>query len=493
MDIDKQEDLINSNKEPKELKELVDLHNLNDGDEIPNTEKEEIPEEVKQNLKKKEILEETELIIEKTKEEEEENLLKEKKKINYIDESGEPIGKKQLKSLLLILNSYWIELMGSISLIISLFIFAILITNFLMVINPTGDKTSMGHLLNLLESLVELGFKWFFFITMGNHLSVGFFSLATFTSILKDSKNIIKFYIVNFIKVGIYYALSIVILKLILKDVVNELFNIYIENINVTNKNVNEFFHRLVEKLGNYLGVFLSTYNIFLEKIVFGTMYIFLFKEPKNFVGKRLLYFRLLALIPLIFTILSIVFRALHNSYNKNNERYLEINIYILPLLLGSKISIYLFFISTLSFLKYKSLKNKIFDEENEIQPRLFAKIGSRIFGIIGVLELIIGLFLPSWSTVGIGGKYLFVLCSPVLALYDYKQEYTLKFPCCKKGNMSLCFKLVFLIIFYAIIIFFWFILILFVIMAIRNKMENISYFIIKYFDLVMSFLNILL
>ena len=46
MDIDKQEDLINSNKEPKELKELVDLHNLNEGDEILNTEKEEIPEEV---------------------------------------------------------------------------------------------------------------------------------------------------------------------------------------------------------------------------------------------------------------------------------------------------------------------------------------------------------------------------------------------------------------------------------------------------------------
>ena len=71
----------------------------------------------------------------------------------------------------------------------------------------------------------------------------------------------------------------------------------------------------------------------------------------------------------------------------------------------------------------------------------------------MGVLELIIGLFLPSWSIYSIGGKYLLVLCAPIMTLYDYKKKYRLKFPCCKKGNMTLCFKIIFLIIGWSIVI----------------------------------------
>ena len=71
----------------------------------------------------------------------------------------------------------------------------------------------------------------------------------------------------------------------------------------------------------------------------------------------------------------------------------------------------------------------------------------------MGILELIIGLFVPSFSAYGIGGKYLLILCAPIMTLYDYKKKYVLKFPCCKKGNMSLCFKICFLIIGWAIVI----------------------------------------
>jgi hypothetical protein len=81
-----------------------------------------------------------------------------------------------------------------------------------------------------------------------------------------------------------------------------------------------------------------------------------------------------------------------------------------LPLLLGSKITIYLFFISTLFFIKYISLKKDVFDGESEIKTKVFNKIGGRCFGVLGLLELIVGLFLPSWSSVGIGGKYLLIL-----------------------------------------------------------------------------------
>ena len=497
MKIDKEENSIANNNEMKELKDIVDSPNSNVEDEIQKDDKEEILEEEKQNLEKKENRENTELTIEKSKEETEEELLKGDIKKSYIDESSEPIGKKELKSLLLILNSYWIELLGSISLLFSLLILGFISFIILMVINPTmgntGDSSSSNFIVLLSFLLDKLGFKWFFFITMGNHLSVGFFSLSTFTSVLRDTKNIKKFYIVNFIKFGIFYALNIVVLKLIMTDVLLKIFNDRIIDIHVTDTRVNTFFEIFIEKLVNYVGRFLATYNIFLEKIVFGTMYIFLFNKPKNLEGKKLLYFRLLALIPVIFTILSLIFRALHYSYKDDRNRFFGINIYVLPLLLGSKIGIYMFYISTLSIIKYMSLKKEVFDEENNIQPRIFSKIGSRCFGIMGIVELIIGLFLPSWSTVGIGEKYLLIICAPILALYDYKRKYKLKFPCCKKGNMSLCFRLVFLNVAFLVIIIFYFLIIAFVIMAIGNRMEDVSFFIIDNNDLVNKVMDMIL
>ena len=93
---------MNNNNEMKELKDIVDSPNSNVEDEIQKDDKEEILEEEKQNLEKKENRENTELTIEKSKEETEEELLKGDIKKSYIDESSEPIGKKELKSLLLI-------------------------------------------------------------------------------------------------------------------------------------------------------------------------------------------------------------------------------------------------------------------------------------------------------------------------------------------------------------------------------------------------------
>ena len=205
--------------------------------------------------------------------------------------------------------------------------------------------------------------------------------------------------------------------------------------------------YSIVDKLVHTVGGVLSTFNTFLEKVAFGTMYIFLFSEPKSLEGIKMIFFRLLTLIPVAYIIGCLVLRALYNAGT------LKISVFILPTLLGSKITIFTFFISTISIIKLKSLKYDIFDEDGEIQPKVFTKIGSRNFGIMGVLELIIGLFLPSWSIYGIGGKYLLVLCAPIMTLYDYKKKYRLKFPCCKKGNMTLCFKIIFLIIGWSIVI----------------------------------------
>ena len=172
-----------------------------------------------------------------------------------------------------------------------------------------------------------------------------------------------------------------------------------------------------------------------------------MFSEPKCFKGDKIIYFRLITIIPVIYIICSIILRALYNF------DVIVLSPFVSSFLLGPKISVYIFFISTLSIIKYKSLKEEVFDEDHEIQQKLFTKIGSRIFGILGILELIIGLFFQNWSPSGIGRRYLLVLCAPIMTLYDYKKEYVLKFPCCGKGNMSCCCRVIFLIISWFIII----------------------------------------
>ena len=64
--------------------------------------------------------------------------------------------------------------------------------------------------------------------------------------------------------------------------------------------------------------------------------------------------------------------------------------------------------------IKYKSIKYEIFDEENYIEPKIFSKIGSRMFSVFGILELFIGLSYPSLNVAGIEGKYLLILCAPI-------------------------------------------------------------------------------
>ena len=374
------------------------------------------------------------------------------------NDSSAPIGKKTMNTLLQNLNSYWLELLGSISLIISLFIYEVLGYVAFNIVVPIFTKGSINFdsISEAYEIIFkEFGIKWLFFITMSQHLSVGFFCLTTFSNMFHETKNIKKFFIINILKVAIFYGFSVLILKVIIKDGLGGYFKSKIEQVKKDAEKKGEIvsyektfliFELLIDKFCNVVSNFLSTYNTFLEKTVLGFLYISLFYEPKALEGKKVLYFRLLATIPISFIIISVILRALHNT------EVIELNEYVLPLLLGPKITVYGFFISTLLTIKYKSLSYNVFDEENYIDSRVFTKIGSKNFGIFGILELLIGLFCPSWSVVGIGGKYLLVLCAPIMTLYDYKRKYKVSFPFCKKGDMSRCLKIVLNIFGYFII-----------------------------------------
>jgi hypothetical protein len=277
----------------------------------------------------------------------------------------------------------------------------------------------------------------------------------------------------------------VIILNVLIEGVLNDYFKNTIKKLGIKNNNkIDSFFDNLIQNILKFIADFLSTYNFYLEKIIFGAMYIFLFSEPKCFQGKKIIYFRLIAIIPVLYIICSIILRALYNF------DVIKLSSFASPFLLGPKISVYIFFISTLSIIKYKSYKEEVFDEEHEIQQKLFTKIGSRIFGILGILELIIGLFFQNWSPSGIGRRYLLVLCAPIMTLYDYKRKYELKFPCCKKGNMTLCFKISFLTIGWLIVIGFGGVILLYILGVFLKGIYVICDFIVKNFDLILQIIN---
>lgn len=209
MDINKQENFV----ENPNAQRISELKIINGNDSKKENSEEEIPTEA-------------ELYIDKPKTEEKEidDVVKMKDFIFDLNqEPAQPIGKKIMKSLLLSLNPYWIGLLASIALIISLLIFSILALlagNLVLSLFEEGESTMEAIKITYEFVIKKLGLKWYMFIIICNNLSIGFFCLTTISNIFKDIKNIKTFFIVNCIGTVIYYALSVVILKVIIKDLI---------------------------------------------------------------------------------------------------------------------------------------------------------------------------------------------------------------------------------------------------------------------------------
>ena len=202
-----------------------------------------------------------------------------RRKKNDIDEASSegasPIIKKAMEGISLLLNSYWIELMGSLSLIIYLLIIEILVLYGIKAAGSligTLDEKSESTFDNIMKLLNvafnKIGFKWVTFITMSQHLSVGFLCLTTFTSIMKETKSIKKFYICNLIKVVLYYGFSVLILLILDKGIKSDIDEILLNN-KVDNQKLKDFLYSMVDKLVDMAGGVLATFNTFLESCNF--------------------------------------------------------------------------------------------------------------------------------------------------------------------------------------------------------------------------------
>ena len=256
------------------------------------------------------------------------NTIPNKNNVHYfISNENAPIKKKEMGNISLILNSYWIELVGSIALILSviIYIYIGLIVCGLIKILFDFDIESLQSIFNAIFETI--GFRWILFIIMNQNFSIGFFCLTTFSNMFKEAINKKKFYIINIIKIAIYYSLSVVFLKVIIKDKLSDYIHEKIDKIKIKKvyikAEIHKIFDDLIEILLGFIADFLGVFNTFLDEITIGTIYIFLYHKPEGFTGKKLFYFRLLTIIPLLYIIVSLILRALHNT------KVIKISIYL--------------------------------------------------------------------------------------------------------------------------------------------------------------------
>ena len=199
-----------------------------------------------------------------------------------------------------------------------------------------------------------------------------------------------------------------------------------------------------IRSVGNLLG----DYNNSLDKLVIGSLYTIFFSSPKCIKEKYLIFLRLLSILPISYIILSFIFRSL------NNSGVVNLSLFVTPIFVGNKITIFGFFITFILYLKYKEKKRyKMIDEEGNIIPSVFAKISSKIFAFFGLVEFYVGLFHPEFAKYGIGNNYLIILCAPIMILYDYKKDYELHIKPCKNRNLGTCVNISTSIFLYGLII----------------------------------------
>ena len=372
--------------------------------------------------------------------------------INDIESDSEPIGKKEMNTFLTNLNSYWVEIMASLGLFLFILLYEIIGFLILLTLNGLFDSRGITIVGDAISAITDdIGIKWFVLIIIFQNVSIGFFCLTTFSDIFRETKDIKRFFIHNGIKVIAFYLLSIIILGAVIDDGIKDFIQKNIEE--KSDKYKPEDKQKLIDLFNNtadsvliLVGNYLAIFNIFYDKFILGILYIFLFTTPCNIQGFKKYIFRACSIFPIAFIIVSLVLRAL------NTTKHIKINIYVSPLLLASKITIYGFFIITLVIIKFKSLKYNVYDEEKYISPKVFKKIATKIYLIFGVFELLFGFFKASWINIGIGGKYLLILCTPIIILYDYKKESKLTIKCFLNEDFSNCFRIIFNVIGYLVI-----------------------------------------
>ena len=197
---------------------------------------------------------------------------------------------KEFDTNVLLLNGYWIELISKISFGLSIIIYEIIgliaFSSFFSLIQ--GDIDDIKKI--FVTIFQDIGLKWLFIVNTCQHLSIGFFCLTNVSKVINEKKNLLKFFISNFIKCVIFYLISAFILQSLIN---NYMFGSIIDEVNKVDNisedgrgKILEVINKLKKITVRYFGDLLSNYNNSLDKLLVGSLYYILFSPRRNFKKK---------------------------------------------------------------------------------------------------------------------------------------------------------------------------------------------------------------
>ena len=396
--------------------------------------------------------------------------------------------KKNYKSNILIISNFWIELLSKIAFYASLIVYLYIAG----CVSLTLLNTFEGNLNQTLEGITNLiqkvGIKRLFLAKVGQHLSIGFFCLSNISKFLNEINRPKKFFIYNFIQFILFFLFSIFIMELGIKIFDKEIKRI--NELNDVSTQTKEKLLKIIDELKRFcqvlLGNMLGNISNSLDRLLIGGLYSTLFLSPKRLSKKYIIFFRLLSVVPMSYIVVGLIIRALINS--KKINWCPEIS----QLFVGPKITIFCYYITFLLYVKIKGKNNNIFDKKNNIKPSAFSNISFRIFAFFGFIELSVGLIFPWISSIGIGNHYLFILCTPIILLYDYKKEFKIHMNRCKILNSPVFINIavsltsIIIIFFEGLLLYmFGFVLIKQYLLPIYLMVADNYEFIIRAFDLI--------
>ena len=272
-------------------------------------------------------------------------------------------------------------------------------------------------------------------------LAIPFFLLANFALILTSQENIKKLVIFHASLALLIYLTFILLYERYYVGIITHIFSSYtIEEA----KLIADSFIR------HYFTKYLSI-NVFMDLLMCSLLYLFFIYKPKKIKKEKLIYYRLLVLIPILYELASWLIKGLSLGAS-----LFTLPIEIIPLLTNKPIVTFFAFFAILFFVKYqKNVYLKLGGEENNYKEFIKSnahtfQIGTLIgiiFAIAGTIDLIITIVLfftlskgnnislnsiSSFKKIlaivqpwGFGKGISLLFVSPLSLLFNYQKKYS--------------------------------------------------------------------
>lgn len=272
-------------------------------------------------------------------------------------------------------------------------------------------------------------------------LAIPLFLVANFALIFSARQNIVKLMLTHLVIAVSIYVGFIIIYNRYIVDVVNKLSFEFLtkELVDLAIKNL----------LENYL-----TFNVFVDLFMCSSFYFFLIYRPKKvFTDKKLIIFRLFALLPILYEVACIILKGLSVG-----EKMFTLPVEVMPLMTSKPLVTFLAFIFICFVMKYRQTifvkrGGTLEQYEEFVQTNTnsfhFAVLCAVTFAVAAIIDLIIsgimfGIFTNmydvwikedpvkafkwcvKWTKAwGFGKGSALILASPIMLLFSYTKTHS--------------------------------------------------------------------